>query len=112
MQSVIDLKNTLVGDYLNQKETAIEKIRTLAREKILAADKASEAINAINAQADLDVINLTKGFYQKMFGMTAADDARTETNLSNSRSAITSYLSALGQTPLQINQIINNYVQK
>lgn len=112
MQSVIDLKNTLVGDYLNQKETAIEKIRTLAREKILAAEDASEAINAINAQADLDVINLTKGFYQKMFGMTSADDARTETNLSNSRSAVTSYLSALGQTPLQINQIINNYVQK
>lgn len=112
MSDVIDLKNTLVNDYLRQKDQAIQQIYTLQKENSISANEAASAVDAIKAQSELDVLNMTKTFYQQMFGMSQQDEARTANQQSQSREAVTSYLAALGQTPAQINQLVNNYVAK
>ena len=110
MSKIVDLKNELVTEYITQKDSAIAKISKLKMDNAIEANQADAAIAALNEKAKSDVITLTKEFYNKMFGMQEADQTRTATNLANSRAAVTSYLSALGQTPAQINQMINNYV--
>ncbi len=112
MSDVIDLKNTLVNDYLRQKDQAIQQIYTLQKENSISANEAASAVDAIKAQSESDVLNMTKTFYQQMFGMAQQDEARTANQQSQSRDAVTSYLAALGQTPAQINQLVNNYVAK
>ena len=112
MAKVVDLKNELVTEYLTQKEAAIKKINELKMSNAMQANQADAAIAALNEKAKSDVITLTKEFYNKMFGMSEADQTRTATNLGAIRTAVTGYLSALGQTPAQINQLINNYVVK
>lgn len=112
MSDVIDLKNTLVNDYLKQKDQAIQQIYTLQKENSISANEAASAVDAIKAQSESDVLNMTKTFYQQMFGMAQQDEARTANQQSQSRDAVTSYLAALGQTPAQINQLVNNYVAK
>jgi len=112
MSKVVDLKNTLVNDYLKQKENAIQQIYALQKEEAITANEASTAVAAINAQAEVDVIDMTKTFYQEMFGMASEDFARTQTTTANTRNAVDSYLSSIWLTPLQKNQIINNYVKQ
>ena len=112
MSDVIDLKNTLVNDYLRQKDQAIKDIQKLMTDKVISINEYSEGVDAIRAQSESDVLNMTKTFYQQMFGMAQQDEARTTNQQSQSRDAVTSYLAALGQTPAQINQLVNNYVAK
>lgn len=112
MSDVIDLKNTLVNDYLKQKDQAIQQIYTLQKENSISANEAASAVDAIKAQSESDVLNMTKTFYQQMFGMAQQDEARTENRQTATRSAVSEYLAALGQTPAQINQLVNNYVAK
>lgn len=112
MSDVIDLKNTLVNDYLRQKDQAIKDIQKLMTDKVISINEYSEGVDAIRAQSESDVLNMTKTFYQQMFGMAQQDEARTANQQSQSRDAVTNYLTALGQTPAQINQLVNNYVAK
>lgn len=112
MSDVIDLKNTLVNDYLKQKDQAIQQIYKLQKENSISANEAASAVDAIKAQSESDVLNMTKTFYQQMFGMAQQDEARTENRQTATRSAVSEYLAALGQTPAQINQLVNNYVAK
>ena len=112
MSKIVDLKNTLVNDYLRQKDQAIQQIYTLQKENALSANDAATAVDAIKAQSEVDVLNLTKTFYQQMFGMSQQDEVRTANQQTQARDAVTNYLAALGQTPVQINQLVNEYVQK
>lgn len=112
MSKIVDLKNTLVNDYLRQKDQAIQQIYTLQKENALSANDAATAVDAIKAQSEVDVLDLTKTFYQQMFGMSQQDEVRTANQQTQARDAVTNYLAALGQTPVQINQLVNEYVQK
>lgn len=111
MAKIVDLKNVLVNDYLKQKEWAIKDIYALEKNNDLTANEAATAVAAITAQAEVDVLDLTKTFYQEMFGMAKSDFERTQTTTANTRNAVDSYLANIGITPLQRNQIINNYVK-
>ena len=112
MAKIVDLKNQLVNQYLDQKDQAIKDIYKLQKEKAITVNEAAAAVQEIEAQSKIDVLDMTKTFYKQMFGVTEATNNRTEENLGNIRSAVASYLQALGLTPVQQNQLLNNYVKK
>jgi hypothetical protein len=112
MSKIIDLKNDLVNQYLSQKDQAIKDIYKLEKENAITTNEAASAVAAIRDQAELDVIDMTKTFYKDMFGMTEKVDRRTEETQNAIRSGVSQFLSALGLTPIQQNQMLNNYIKE
>ncbi len=111
MSNIVDLKNTLVNDYIKQKQKAIDDIYALQRDSIITENDAAAAVAAVNARTEADVIDLTKTFYKEMFGLTEAVDANAEQNKVATRSAISNYMTSLGLTAEQQTKIINDYVK-
>lgn len=112
MQTIIDLKNKLVQTYLDRKAQSQEQIYALVKDKQISASEAAEAVNAINILSERNVLAMTKSFYDKMFSTADAIDARNINQKTESRAAVSTYLTALGLTPEQQTQVINNYVAK
>ncbi len=112
MSKIVDLKNTLVNDYIAQKQKAIEDIYKLQKENVITENDAAAAVAAVNARTEADVIDLTKTFYKEMFGLTEAVDANAEQKKVATRSAISNYMTSLGLTAEQQTKIINDYVKK
>ena len=112
MSKIVDLKNTLVNDYIATKQQAINDIYALMKENVITENDAAAAVAAVNARTEADVIDLTKTFYKEMFGLTEAVDAAAEQKLTGIRAALGTYMTSLGITGEQQTKIINEYVKK
>lgn len=112
MSKIIDLKNNLAQIYLDRKAQSQKDIYKLVQDKIITQGEAAEAVNAINILSEKNILNMTKNFYDKMFSTADAIDARSNTNQTDSRAAVSQYMTALGLSAEQQTQLLNNYVAK
>ena len=109
MWKVIDLKNQLAQQLLAQKDVAQQNIYKLQSNNVLTQNETNEALAALDVQTQQNILNLTKTFYEKMFGLSDTVQQRTESNQAATQNAINAYLTQLGLTPQQQASLLAPY---
>lgn len=109
MGQVIEIKNKMANELLNAKELARKQINDLKMNNVITENDAKLAIYTLDLQAQENIIELTKQFYAKTFGLIAEADATAKTGEADFQNTAFKYLASFGLTAEQQATIFDRY---
>lgn len=109
MGKVIEIKNKIANELLSAKETARKQINDLKMNNVITENDAKLAIYTLDLQAQENIIELTKQFYAKTFGMVEEADTTAKTGAADFQNTAFKYLASFGLTAEQQATIFDRY---